>query len=383
MSSIIELPRGIFTQGSIQVRNSGGFEPKVLGHMINPFAPYGLRIDMMQLNSADGYYTISGIGVIGGSIELFDNPTIDSNDDPITPPTNTYPINEYGHFSFDLPYTIDDDSIFDNLWIRMVDDPQNSNLKSNLIQLTQPTATFEYVIIADSDNIVGARINNSLVEFSEDGGETWRIEQGSAPLEVELSNGIYTSGTIRVRPVRSTSPTTYEVIGPTFSREGTISPYVPQGFMIRHFDGLPTRPSVPTNFNPPFQVFSLDVGVTSIQFDYWAISGTGDINSKIEILNQSQVVVEDGEDTVNEYGDFFIAVKDGVVSIYGNFFIRMTSAYNPSLTSTTQFPVPNRSNPYSTYQLDGSDPPRPQVESEDPRPLRYSTNGGYTWKVMS
>lgn len=353
------IPEGQYSAGSIQVRAIDGnnfSDVRPLGPIIIPYTPANLNITVLGSSKSNVIYRISGIGQIGGIVDLF-------TPDNLEEPTDYTIINTHGYFQFLVDYQLvesepdepdePDEPVTTHLqgyFLRMKD-PEDDDIVSNDIPLDQTITTYTFTLgtipVSNTVNIVPS---SQPFIYSLDGGDTWSgtmVGTNSIPIEPRL----YPPGMIRIRALDDY----YLPTGPSYSAGGTISPYI--------FGELDTK--------------RIDIGepaVTSL-----VIRGTGDIGSTISLTNDDEPEPPIATTEVDPYGQFTITVPVADLDPDDSYSITMRNSVT-DLETTQPFDIPNSNPPEAKYVLDGSIPPIPEISVvDDGRTIQYTTNGGLKW----
>ena len=283
------LPDGIYTDGSIQVRQVGAGLPTsqsvILTPIISPYVPLNLVATQVGITT-----TVTGTGPVGHSVDIGGVPVV---------------INNYGLFTL----TIDDITIEvgDIITVNLSDGGVLAGSATTTvvesIALTPITGDYNVTPVTGIVNINAPGSIIGAWQYSLDGGDSWTTALTSS---VNLPDGIYTEGSIQLRRVDPTGTQ----FGPGLTMPQVISPYRP--------------------VNVQFSRVGLSPDVT--------ISGTGDIGSSIDISVQGSPPPPLATVTPDAYGDFSAVLTNiapGAILI-----LTMTGNNSAALTGTATVTVP-------------------------------------------
>jgi hypothetical protein len=288
----IELPPGQYSAGSVQVRTAAAglySDPRPLGPMISPFAPYGMRVEVL---SQDATITVGGdevrallvrfefIGQIQGSVTVsgtYLSPPLVEATDP------------YGRVTFELTYplnvAIETNEIFTSYELVMED--FNQQIPDTTVGLELPYVTYTYDEPTGSGSDTSLIVSAPIFQYSLDAGVTWT--QGTSP--VQVPDGIYPFGSIKVRPGPSSLALDDEFVGAEFSLTSVIVPYQP-----------------------------IDVRVDP-NGSGWNVYGIGDPGVTVQLLDENG-------DPVTQTVEGVVVNVEAVVGPYGEFTLSINSTAN-------------------------------------------------------
>ena len=270
--------------------------------MIIPYQPVNLEYSFYQADNtlnSELTRTLTGIGQIGSTVYLciLNNGSGGSNIyENYTPIISPVVVDSYGYFEF-TGWNNEDTS----LYVVMNQDDLFGVTKIDI----PGRRSYTYSIVSDEVRIMPSNDNNT--EYTFDGGITWNLYTDGVS-GIVVPNGLYTPGTIMTRYNHIDIG-----IGPEYTGPGVISPY---DFVELHIDRVGRTPN------------SSD----------WLITGTGDIDSRIDLISLTPINIS--STTVDKYGYFELQAEIPDVDIFDLYNLNMNgdpSNLNSAINIT--FPV--------------------------------------------